>query len=110
MRSASVANEVAWQVNERGALALEVVLHKATYVLPWSQFLYAEGGEDEVRLVFATHDVMVKGSGLGVLLTDVAAHRLAALAEPLSPDRFLGHAVPSVREVAVRKVGHGEDS
>jgi len=110
MRSASVANEVAWQVNERGALALEVVLHKATYVLPWSQFLYAEGGDDEVRLVFATHDVIVKGGGLGALLTDVADQRLAALAEPLSPDRFLGRGVPSVREVVVREIGQGEDS
>lgn len=109
MRSASVGSEVGWQVNERGAHALEVVLHKATYVLPWSQFLYAEGGEDEVRLVFATHDVWVRGSGLGSMLTDVAAHRLAALAEPLGPDRFLGRGVPRVREVAVRKVGQGEE-
>jgi hypothetical protein len=43
MRSASVASEPAWQVNERGPHALEVVLHKATYVLPWTQFLFAEG-------------------------------------------------------------------
>ena len=61
-------------------------------------------------MVFATHDVIVKGSGLGALLTDVAVHRLAVLAEPLSPDRFLGRRAPSVREVAVRKVGQGEDS
>lgn len=110
MRSASVGSEAAWQVNERGAHALEVVLHKATYVLPWSQFLYAEGGEDEVRLVFATHDVCIKGTGLGPLLTDVAAHRLAALAEPISPDRFVGRGVSSVHELAVRKVGEGENS
>lgn len=110
MRSASAVSEVTWQVNERGAHALEVVLRKATYVLPWSQFLYAEGGEDEVRLVFATHDVMVKGSGLGALLTDVATHRLAALTAPLLPDRLMGRGVPSVCEVAVRKVGYGEDS
>ena len=109
MRSASVVSEVAWQVNERGPHALEVILHQATYVLPWSQFLYAEGGDDEVRLVFATHDVMIKGSGLGALLTDVAAHKLAALAEPLSPDRFLDRSVRRVREVAVRKVGPGEE-
>ena len=68
------------------------------------------GGEDEVRLVFATHDVCIKGTGLGALLTDVAAHRLAALAEPISPDRFLGRGVPSVRELAVRKGGEGQDS
>ena len=97
MRSASVVSELAWQVNERGAHALEVVLRKATYVLPWSQFLYAEGGEDEVRLLFATHDVVVKGSGLGALLTDVASHRLAALAEPISPGSWA-----AVRRVCVK--------
>ena len=49
-------------------LALQVVLLKQTYVLPWSQFLYAEGGNDEVRLIFSTHDVLVKGSDLNPLL------------------------------------------
>jgi hypothetical protein len=38
-----------------------------SYVLPWSQFLYAEGGDDEVRLAFTTHDVLVNGSQLGSL-------------------------------------------
>src|SRR5438876_58374 len=51
--------------------ALEVILLKRTYVLPWTQFLYAEGGEDEVRLAFATHDVVVNGSHLDLLLADL---------------------------------------
>lgn len=109
MKLASVVNQAAWHVNEKGAHSLEIVLHRATYVLPWSQFLYAEGGEDEVRLVFATHDIAVKGSGLGALLSDVAGHRLAGLVEPNNPDRFLSRGEPSVREVTVRKVGQGED-
>src|SRR5215831_1379382 len=107
---ASVGSERPWRTGrEASQNSLELVLIGRTYVLPWSQFLYAEGGDDEVRLVFATHDVMVRGGGLGALLTDVADQRLAALAEPLSPDRFLGRGVPSVREVVVRKVGQGED-
>jgi hypothetical protein len=109
MKLASVVNQPAWHVNEKGAHALEIVLHRATYVLPWSQFLYAEGGEDEIRLIFATHDVAVKGSGLGELLSDVAGHRLAALVEPRNADRFLSRGEPSVREVIVRKAGQGEE-
>jgi hypothetical protein len=88
--------------------ALEVVLHKASYVLPWAQFLYAEGREDEVRLVFATHDVVVRGSGLGALLTDAAAQRLAALVEPRGSDRFRAHEHACVRELEVRQVGREE--
>ncbi len=34
---------------------LEIVLLKRTFILPWHQFLYAEGGNDEIRLAFATH-------------------------------------------------------
>ncbi|MEJ7609428.1 MAG: hypothetical protein WKF37_24920 [Bryobacteraceae bacterium] len=36
---------------------------QAKYVLPWTQFLYAEGTSEEVRGFFSTHDVVVKGSG-----------------------------------------------
>src|SRR5438552_4128361 len=49
---ASVDSERPWRT-VRGANqnSLELVLIGRTYVLPWIQFLYAEGGEDEVRLV-----------------------------------------------------------
>src|SRR5436309_15175656 len=59
--------------------ALEVILLKRTYVLPWTQFLYAEGGEDEVRLAFATHDVVVNGSYLHSLLSDLSGQRVNLL-------------------------------
>jgi hypothetical protein len=41
------------------------------------QFLCAEGGAEEVRLVFAAHDVIVRGSGLESLLADLAGQRVA---------------------------------
>jgi len=104
------ADNTAWQVSDKGGLlALKVVLHKTSYVLPWSQFLYAEGGEDEARLVFATHDVIVKGIGLGELMADLAAHRLASLIEPPSSARFMGRTGRCVRELAVRKASHEEE-
>ena len=63
------ADERTWRIGVLDrSLALQVVLLKQTYVLPWSQFLYAEGGNDEVRLIFSTHDVLVKGSDLNPLL------------------------------------------
>jgi len=40
--------------------ALEIVLLRHTVVLSWSQFVYAEGGDDEVQIAFASHDVVVK--------------------------------------------------
>jgi hypothetical protein len=49
-------------------LALQVILLMRRYVLPWSQFLYAEGGNDEVRLTYETHDVLIKGSNLDHML------------------------------------------
>jgi len=44
------------------ALGLEVVLLKEVFVLPWNQFLYAQGADDEVRAVFTTHDVVAKAA------------------------------------------------
>ena len=35
---------------------------KQTLVLAWNQFVYAEGSDDEIRMAFASHDVIVRGS------------------------------------------------
>ena len=84
--------------------ALEVILLKRTYVLPWTQFLYAEGGEDEVRLAFATHDVVVNGSHLHSLLSDLCAQRLSLLREPARAERFSNASGPLMTSVSVRKI------
>ena len=104
MSTASVDNERPWRTGrEASQNSLELVLIGRTYVLPWTQFLYAEGGENEVRLVFATHDVLVRGAGLHVLLTDVAAHRLVGLNEPLRAERFTAKTGMCIRELVVTK-------
>ncbi len=100
----SGASERPWRVERDGSqTALEVVLIGRTYVLPWVQFLYAEGGDDEVRLIFATHDVLVRGTGLQGLLSDVAAHRLVGLNEPVRSERFTATPGRCIRELAVTK-------
>jgi len=63
------AGEKPWVVDRVGQVyGLQVILLKRVYVLPWAQFLYAEGNSEEVRVVLSAHDVVVKGSGLDSLL------------------------------------------
>jgi hypothetical protein len=105
---ASGGSERPWRTGREGSQnALEVVLIRTTYVLPWAQFLYAEGRDDEVRLVFATHDVVVRGCGLQGLLTDLAANRLVGLREPVRAEKFTATYDTCIREVLVAKAGCG---
>src|ERR1700736_3346719 len=95
-----------WTVDrERTVYALQVVLPKRTYVLPWTQFLYAEGTPGEVRVLFAMHDVVVTGCGLEALLADVAARDVTMLRQPLRVEKFEAFTPaggPRVRTVDVR--------
>ncbi len=88
----------------QASFALHVILLRQTYVLPWSQFLYGEGGNDEAHLAFATHDVLVKGSNLESLLAAIAEHGLTRLQEPARPDRFVDSAGPVIHKITVEKV------
>ena len=83
---------------------LEVIQLKRTDMLPWNQFHNAEGGEDEVRLAFTTHDVVVNGSQLDSLLADLSAQRVSLLREPATAKRFRHDGVPLITGVSVRKV------
>jgi hypothetical protein len=84
--------------------ALEVILLKRTYVLPWSQFLYAEGGNDEIRLAFSTHDVLVEGSNLEEFIAAIAAKGVARIEEATRSDRMLAGTSTIIRNVSVRKI------
>jgi hypothetical protein len=84
--------------------ALEIVLLRHTVVLSWSQFVYAEGGDDEVQIACASHDVVVKGAGLGPLLHAIAAHRVALIRETVRSERFPEQAGRFVREIVVRRI------
>ena len=63
MGMTSAGEPKAWITNlDRHTLGLKVVLLKEVFVLPRNQFLYAQGGDDEVRAVFTTHDVVAKAA------------------------------------------------
>ena len=103
----SVGDAKPWTIDrERRAYGLRVVLPKRTYVLPWAQFLYAEGAPDTVRAVFSMHDVVVTGCGLDALLADVAAQVVTVLHQPLRLRRSCArpvHACRPSRSAGLRK-------
>ena len=101
----SVGDGKPWAVDrERRAYGLRVVLPKRTYVLPWAQFLYAEGAPDTVRAVFSMHDVVVTGCGLDALLADFAAQVVTVLQQPPRAEHFAPAAGPRVVAVEVRRI------
>ena len=103
----SVGEARPWTIDrERRPFGLRVVLPKRTYVLPWAQFLYAEGAPDTVRAVFSMHDVVVTGCGLDALLADVAAQVVTVLHQPLRLRRSCArpvHACRPSRSAGLRK-------
>jgi len=99
------ADEKPWVVDTSSHVyGLEVVLLRRVYVLPWSQFLYAEGTSEEVQACFSTHDVVVKGSGLDSLLADFAAQQITVLRQPARTGKFTESAGPRIFELEVRRV------
>ena len=105
MTSVSTDRYEGWKgTAHEGAACLVVILLKRTYVLPWSQFLYAERGDDQVRLAFTTHDVLVNGSQLGSLLADLSGQRVCLLREPSRAGKFRHEGGPQIIGVSVQKV------
>jgi hypothetical protein len=84
--------------------ALEIVLRRTTVIISWNQFVYAEGGADEVRIAFASHDVAVKGSGLDPLMRAIAANRVSLIRESERSERFPDPAGRFIREIVVQKI------
>ena len=104
MNAVSVDRKRNWKaIGTERQTGLEIVLLKRTYVFPWSQFLYAEGGEDLIRAVFATHDVVIRGAALTGLLAEIAGQRIARLQEPARTDRFEEPSGPIVRQLIVER-------
>lgn len=107
----SAGNDKGWTADcDRRECGLRVILLKRTYVLPWSQFLYAEGASDEVRAMFSMHDVVVKGCGLDVLLADFAVQAVTVLRQPRRAEKFQAFQPvegPRVLAVEVREIKGG---
>ena len=108
MNTASADSRKSWSVSsDNRTNALEIALLKRTYVLPWHQFVYAEGGDDEVHAVFATHEVIIRGRGLTALLAALATQNVTVIQEATRADRFQSSEDRLIREVVVQKLEEG---
>ncbi len=99
------AGNAPWVISAGDPVAtLEIVLQKQTVVLSWHQFVYAEGDSEQVRMAFASHDVVISGSRLDPLLSAIAAHRVVSLRESVRAERFSAQATRFVNEIVVRRI------
>lgn len=99
------AGNAPWVISAGDPVAtLEIVLQKHTVVLSWHQFVYAEGDSEQVRMAFASHDVVINGAGLDPLLSAIAARRVVSLRESVRSERFSAQAERFVNEIVVRRV------
>lgn len=75
-------------------------------LLPFDQFAYSEletdKKEQRLRLVFATHEVMVRGQALRRIETAMQREELSLLAKlPKSQESSIGEGQPVVLEITV---------
>jgi hypothetical protein len=99
------AGNAPWVISAGDPVAtLEIVLQKQTVVLSWHQFVYAEGDSEQVRMAFASHDVVISGSRLDPLLAAIAARRVVSLRESVRAERFSAQAARFISEIVVRRV------
>jgi len=83
---------------------LQIRLIKRTYVFPWSQFLFAEGDADEIRMTFSTHDVVISGGKLDTLLMEITSQRVIFLKEPVRAEYFTSFSEPQITRISIKKV------
>ncbi len=103
--SMASADSASWTINTKESPAtLEVVSAKQRLVLAWSQFVYAEGGAEQVRIAFASHDVVVKGAGLDPLLHAIATRQVASIREDTRAGHFSAGGGRFIREISIRKI------
>ena len=85
--------------------ALEIITPRQTVVLAWSQFVFAEGSDDEIRIAFASHDVIVRGAGLLPLLQAIKSQQAVSIRQSARHETFPGPAAARfVREIEVRRI------
>jgi len=87
----------------RSTAGLEIALAKNTIVLPWSHFLFAEGGSDEIRMAFSTHNIVVTGARLEKLLSKINSQQLDSLKESSRADGFGHSAEYQIAKITVEK-------
>jgi hypothetical protein len=85
------------------AAGLQIHTLKRAYSFPWSQFLFAEGDSESLRLAFSTHDVNVAGAGLDELMQKVSSQRIGCLRAQCRAESFAPVSGHLIREISVEE-------
>jgi len=111
---ASAIESPDWQFAEEDApkpASLIVQLRRSAVVFPWFRFVYAEGTNAAVEIVFATHAVRVTGNGLAPFLVAIAGQRVIRIMEPSENEAQFGvrgpgasqYSGPAIHSITVNK-------
>ena len=68
--------------DEHKAVSLIVHERRSSLAVPWFRFVYAQGDDSKLQIIFATHLITISGEGLAPLLEAVAANRVLSVTEP----------------------------
>ena len=79
---------------------------RTNWAFPYAQILHAEGKDESLTVTLTTHDIVIAGTGLRVLLDGIAQHRIAAIRAGDSP----GTQIRSVRVKPAREDASAEDT
>jgi hypothetical protein len=87
------------------AAGLQIHTSKGSFCFPWSQFLFAEGDSERLRLAFSTHDVNVAGARLDELLHKVSSQQIDCLKAQHRAESFVSSAGHRITEISVKEAG-----
>ena len=81
-----------WTLAKEEHKAVSLIVHqrRSSLALPWFRFVYAQGDDSTLQIIFATHLVGISGEGLGPLLEAVAANRVLTVSEPTENEAKFG--------------------
>jgi hypothetical protein len=86
------------------------------FIFPWFRFVYAEGDNTTVQIVFASHAVYITGHALAALLAALAGQRVIRVIEPSENEATFGvrgsgagkYHGPAIHTITVKKFGEDE--
>jgi hypothetical protein len=91
------------------------VSSEQSLLLPYNQFIFAElnsgGDEQALKLVFATHEISVRGHHLRRIETVMQRLELALLAKlPISQQKLITEGQPVVLQITVLKIENSHET
>ena len=74
---------------------------RETIVLPWDRFVHAHGNPSRITVTFPTFEIVVEGTQLDRLLSDLAMKRVRVIREPPRTDEFYPGERPQITKIEI---------